>query len=96
MDEPVSYIYLSGTGAAVSRPCRFHGYALFPSGDDGQMQAFDDTTGTQPGNSLICSVVAAGTYDTSKSLSIEQGIECSNGIYVQLTGATAVIYYSLL
>jgi hypothetical protein len=84
---------LFSTGSVVSRPCRLHGITVLGDGvSECGVQVYD---GANTNKMLAESFVTA--TDRSRSWISEIGVECSNGIHIELiNSAEVIVLYSLL
>jgi hypothetical protein len=85
---------LSASGAVVTRPCIFHGMILNGAGAAATATLNDNKAAA---SGIVIEKVQAAAATTFSS---RQGspVECSNGLYLTLSGAgaEAIVYYSLL
>lgn len=82
--------------AIVARPCRIHAVTVISDGTNAATAIIYDNASAASGN-VVAKVVCAGATRT-QVITSEDGIECSNGAYLDIGGTDAetIVHYSLL
>ncbi len=81
--------------AIVTRPCLLHSLVLIPAAADSSIIVYDNA-GAASGLAVAKLTALANTASVSHNLG--EGVECLNGLYVDVSGSAAgyIVYYSLL
>lgn len=84
---------LTADGAVYAQPCLLHGVVLNPAAAASSVVLYDNQTAA---SGTVVAKVLAVANGTSIDVIFNNPVVCSNGLYLDITGASAdcVVYFS--